>query len=60
MEAEIDFTQLPKDVQDVLSSFDENQDNRYHECARVITELESIGWTADYDLAGEIHSLKKL
>jgi hypothetical protein len=34
--------------------------NAYEICRLCVTQLEQIGWTADYDLSGELFDLEKL
>jgi hypothetical protein len=48
----------PKEVQDILNSFDENIDI-YHEAKRMVIELNNIGWTAEYYLDGELYNIRK-
>lgn len=55
----MDVETLPKEVKDIINSFDENQDS-YYECKRIQTELNSIGYDCDYDLSGEIIDIKPL
>ncbi len=50
---------LPQNIQDIIFSFDENKD-KYKECARVVAELEPLGYTMDYGLDGELFALKKI
>jgi len=47
------YDDLPKEVQEVLNlhSIDGSD---YEACQKIITELEKIGYTADYGLDGEI------
>jgi hypothetical protein len=40
---------IPENVQAVLESFDENADD-YHELARMVDELEPLGYVFDYYL----------
>lgn len=54
------YDKLPKPVQDILGSFDENANNGYDEAARVVKELEQHGYTAEYDLAGDLVDLQKM
>lgn len=53
--------QLSKEVQDILNTFDFDKD-AYKECARICSELQTIGYYADYDLNGEIdtENIKKI
>ena len=64
MEEEIDllanYHLLPQEIQDILLGFDEEADNSYHECDRVIKLLEQNGYTAEYGLDGELYDLKKV
>lgn len=54
------FETLPENIQKILNSFNEETDNQYEECQRVVNELEQNGYTAEYDLSGELFDLKKL
>ena len=49
----------PSSVEKIISSLDENKD-LYEECKRMIEELEKIGWTADYELSGELVDLRQI
>jgi hypothetical protein len=40
---------LPKEVQDILSKYDDN-DNTYENCESLVKDLEVFGYTCDYDL----------
>ena len=53
------YKYLPLPVNSIISSFDENKD-LYHECARLVAELDQIGWTAEYGLDGQLHDLEKI
>lgn len=53
------YDKLPKAVQMVLNSFDENEDS-YKEGQRIIAELKPLGYTVDYDLSGTLFDLKKI
>lgn len=55
----IDPDQLPENVQSILNSFDEDRDG-YAECKRIVTELEAVGYTAEYGLDAELYNLRKL
>jgi hypothetical protein len=48
---------LPEPVQKVLLSF---EDCTYTECQRIISELEALGYTAEYDLSGELYDLRRI
>lgn len=52
------FNKLPKKVNQILYSADDTKDI-YQESIRIKSELKSIGWSVDYDLAGEVHLLTK-
>ena len=52
-------TDTPIEVTKILNSFNEDAD-AYAECKRIVSELESIGWTADWGLDGELYDLKPL
>lgn len=56
---EINWFKLPEVVQVILNSYDDDKE-LYEECDRIIEELEQHGYTAEYGLDGQIHSLKKL
>lgn len=64
MAEEIDLLEnyhlLPQPVQDILLSFDEEENGMYNECKRVIALLEQNGYTADYDLSGQLFDLEPL
>jgi|TARA_R110000824_G_scaffold106610_2_gene251957 hypothetical protein len=64
MEEEIDLFEhhetLPKQVQDILESWDEMANSKYLESDRIIDEISKYGYTADYGLCGELHSLQKV
>lgn len=51
--------ELPEEIQNILLSFNEEENGMYNECKRVIAELEQHGYTAEYDLSGELYDLKK-
>lgn len=53
------YDALPENIKEILGSYDDNK-NVYKECERIIKELEKNGYTADYDLSGDIFDLKKL
>jgi len=54
------YENAPKEVKDVLNSFDEDSNNYFTECKRIIAELEPLGYTADYDMSGELFDLTKI
>ena len=49
---------LPKEVKEILSSFDDLEDS-YQECERVLIELKPHGYTFEYQLDGIPFNLKK-
>lgn len=54
------FTQpLPAEVQTVLDQF-ADRGNNYHNCKRLQTKLEEIGYTCTYGLEAEPYNLKKI
>ena len=50
------YEALPQNIKDIVDSWDDNKD-LYKECARIVDELEAVGYTAEYGLCGEIHSV---
>jgi len=54
------YNNAPQEVKDILASFDELSNNYFTECKRVIAELEKHGYTADYDMSGELFDLTKI
>lgn len=50
---------LPKDVKDVIEELD-NSDYTYADCNALVSKLEGIGWTCDYDLSGTPYDLQKI
>ena len=53
------YEALPQNVKDIVDSWDEENNEKYKECARIVEELEAVGYTAEYGLCGEIHSVVK-
>ena len=51
---------LPQEVQDLLVEFGMTNEFTYETCKRLVTELNKLGWTCDYDLSGEPFDLKPL
>jgi hypothetical protein len=49
------YEALPQNVKDIVDSWDEM--DKYNECDRIIKELEPLGYTAEYGLCGELHSV---
>ena len=58
--SELQFRDLPKNVQSILSSFDESSDNLFPECERIDHDLKPFGYTTDYDMSGQIVEIKKI
>lgn len=56
---EENYEELPQNIKDILCSFDESKDG-YIECARIVTELEKIGYTMSYGLDAEPYNLRKI
>lgn len=54
------YQTLPEPVQAILMAFNEDADNLYQECKETISRLERCGYTADYDLSGQLFDLKKI
>ncbi len=49
---------LPQEVQDVLKKY-ENGGLTYEECAKLVIELEFVGYTCEYGLDAEPFNLRK-
>lgn len=58
-EEQLDYDQFPVEVKTILGTFDENKDG-YAECARMVNELNLIGWTAEYYLDAELYDVKPI
>ena len=54
-----DFENLPIEVQQILTKFFE-EDNTYDTCARLVDELNEVGYTIDYGLDADPYDLRKL
>lgn len=54
-----EYESLPKEVQIALDDFHYDEDP-YLEGERIKRNLESIDWTCDYDLSGEIFDVQPL
>lgn len=52
-----EYDSFPQEVKDILDSFDEEQ-GKYVECSRIQAELDSIGYSSDFGLEGEIVDVK--
>ena len=53
------YEALPQNVKDIVDSWDEENNDKYNESSRIVDELEAVGYTAEYGLCGEIHSVVK-
>jgi hypothetical protein len=49
---------IPSEVQAILETFDEESANTYLELARLVNELEDIGYTFDYYLDADPYGLR--
>ena len=54
----MEYNKLPTDVRQIIDNFHEERD-QYKECSRIISELNNIGWDADYGLDGILYDFKK-
>ena len=52
-----EYDNFPQEIKNIVNSYDDNE-SLYKECVRIKLELESIGWTCDYDLSGEVYDVK--
>ena len=52
-----EYDALPKQVQDILVSYDNNAD-LYKECVRIERVLSSVGYQCNYNLRGTIYDVK--
>lgn len=50
---------IPSNVQSVLETFNEDTDS-YHELARLVNEIEPMGYTFDYYLDAEPYGLRPI
>lgn len=58
-----DIRKLPKEVQDILEVFVDNETegkDGYENCAELVESLEKIGYTCEYYLDAVPYNLKKL
>ena len=53
------YDQLPQEVQEVLGKHAE-MDETYENCANLVSDLESVGWTCDYYLDAVPFDLRKI
>ena len=54
-----EYDKLPENVKDIINSFDEDLDS-YIECERIVSELNLIGYTAEYYLDGVLFNITPL
>ncbi len=54
----VEYEDLPKEVLDILDQCTGDED--YEDCKRIIKELNTIGWTADFGLSAELLDFQKL
>ena len=53
--------EIPNKVNNVLANYDKEETNlSYEECARLVKDLNSIGYTCDYGLDGIPFDLRKI
>ena len=53
------YETLPIEVQAILEKYCDG-DNTYEECANLVAELETVGYTCEYGLDAEPYELRKL
>lgn len=58
MEFDKKIDKLPEEVRNIVLSFDEDNDP-YHECQRIDSELQKHGYTVDWGLDGVLYDIKK-
>jgi hypothetical protein len=51
---------IPVMVQAILETFNEDTKNTYRELARIVSELEPLGYTFDFYLDAEPFNLRKI
>lgn len=51
---------IPPKVQEVFESFDEDCANTYHELDRILSIIETMGYTFDYYLNAEPYGLRPI
>jgi hypothetical protein len=56
---EKDFSELPIEVQEVLSKYAYDEFN-YENCGNLVDDLNSIGYTCEYGLSAEPFDLRRL
>lgn len=53
------FNELPDMVKDIIDAFSEGECD-YESCKLLVLALNEVGYTCDYGLDGNPHSLKKI
>lgn len=53
------YETLPMEVQVVINNFSE-KDTTYDNCAKLVEELEAVGYTCDYGLDASPYDLKQI
>jgi len=53
------YETLPANVQRILEKYSKDN-NSYPNCANLVIELETVGYTCDYGLDAEPYELRKL
>jgi hypothetical protein len=53
------YETLPQEVQDIIEKYYDGV-NTYDNCAKLIVELEKVGYTCDYGLDACPYGLKKI
>ena len=53
------YETLPMEVQEVINNFSE-KDNDYENCAKLVEELNAVGYTCDYGLDASPYDLKQI
>lgn len=51
---------IPNEVQAVLDTFNEENDNTYAELGRIVRELRKLGYTFNYGLDAEPYGLRPI
>lgn len=54
------YDELPEEVRDILNAFNEAKEENYEDCAKLVEDLEKIGYTCEYYLDATLFNLKKL
>ena len=54
-----EYELLPQEVKNIVDFWDEDMD-LYVQANKIKTALEYIGWTCDYGLDGEVHTVRPI